>query len=619
MSKSINVDFVTRQIEVDTDGKEYYVSAAVAAKDAEQSMLSAQNAAKEVKEIYGDGNFTPLSDLLGGLGTKLKRWGAIFANKVFASNLPIVYNSVAEMKADTMLWEGMNTKTLGYYAPNDGGCASYLIRAKTDSDVNDGGSIHELSNGLVAELIVENGTVCPEQFGAKGDGVSDDANAIQLAANCIYNVVFSKSKTYKIDNGVVLKNNKEYDFNYCKLICNAAIRNEYNITDSDTCIKHYLATSDMPLYYDSRQDYVAGYVTRCVNGTDIVDNPLGNYTYDLTKYELNHITIKNVGEIDCNNADLIPFYIYYASVRLSNVEIKDSRKNQYLFFLEGCVDSIIENCNINVPQKPIDKEMYPFMVRCCTNTLFTNCNINNDVWHCISTGGNKGVSVGTKYVNCALLGSYLLSIGEHENTTNSVIENCIMTGAWTSAEKIIDTVFLQDLKLFGRFDNGKNFARSILIDNCKISNNSSQNLYYANSSKEFWDKITVRNCEFDVLSIDGYTNNPVLTSFAINEYLVENCYIKNNLTFVDLDIVSIPKYVALNTAVKGNISQGLWETSELNDCIVSGCICDGNIISRGTVINSIANRLYCWAGINNIFKTSKTVKRLDVNNTNISV
>lgn len=135
---------------------------------ANEQAVNAQNAAKEVKEIYGDGNFTPLSDLLGGLGTKLKRWGAIFANKVFASNLPIVYNSVAEMKADAMLWEGMNTKTLGYYTPNDGGGASYLIRAKTDADVVDGGSLHVLSSGLVAELIIENGAVCPEQFGAIG-------------------------------------------------------------------------------------------------------------------------------------------------------------------------------------------------------------------------------------------------------------------------------------------------------------------------------------------------------------------------------------------------------------------------------------------------------------------
>ena len=51
MSKSVNVDFVTRQIEVDTDGKEYYVSAAVAAKDAEQSMLNAQNAANAAEKI----------------------------------------------------------------------------------------------------------------------------------------------------------------------------------------------------------------------------------------------------------------------------------------------------------------------------------------------------------------------------------------------------------------------------------------------------------------------------------------------------------------------------------------------------------------------------------------
>lgn len=54
MSKSVNVDFVTRQIEVDTDGKEYYVSAAVAAKDAEQSMLSAQNAANTAEKIATD-------------------------------------------------------------------------------------------------------------------------------------------------------------------------------------------------------------------------------------------------------------------------------------------------------------------------------------------------------------------------------------------------------------------------------------------------------------------------------------------------------------------------------------------------------------------------------------
>lgn len=54
MSKQVNVDFVTRQIEVDTDGKEHFISAAMAAKDAEASMLNAQNAANEAEKIATD-------------------------------------------------------------------------------------------------------------------------------------------------------------------------------------------------------------------------------------------------------------------------------------------------------------------------------------------------------------------------------------------------------------------------------------------------------------------------------------------------------------------------------------------------------------------------------------
>lgn len=54
MSKQVNVDFVTRQIKVDTDGKEYFISAAMAAKDAEASMLNAQNAANTAEKIATD-------------------------------------------------------------------------------------------------------------------------------------------------------------------------------------------------------------------------------------------------------------------------------------------------------------------------------------------------------------------------------------------------------------------------------------------------------------------------------------------------------------------------------------------------------------------------------------
>ena len=82
---------------------------------------TAKKSAEEIKKIYDSGGLTPITDLAGSIGTALKRWGYIFANKVFAMNLPIVYKSVAEMKADNLLSAGMTACTLGYYSPNDGG------------------------------------------------------------------------------------------------------------------------------------------------------------------------------------------------------------------------------------------------------------------------------------------------------------------------------------------------------------------------------------------------------------------------------------------------------------------------------------------------------------------
>ena len=156
---------------------------------------------EQIKELA---NETPQLPEIVDARQGFETLGLIIKQKIYH------FSNVAQMKNCLTLASGDVCRTLGYYDENDGGAGEYKI-VNDITLVDNGGSIHNLTNGLKAVLIVKN-FVNVRQFGAKGDNIADDTSFIQNALNS-KSKVFVPKGTYLIRN-ITLNDRQEFFGSY---------------------------------------------------------------------------------------------------------------------------------------------------------------------------------------------------------------------------------------------------------------------------------------------------------------------------------------------------------------------------------------------------------------------
>lgn len=241
---------------------------------------------KKLDVVYYQGSsFVAINDSIGQLPTNAEYWDCI----ALGTLKQFTYDSVAEMKADNTLKDGMFAKTVGYYEANDGGAASYKITSEeSETDYQE-----ELENGLYATLIKNNGYVNVKQCGAYGDGVHDDTVAIQKAIDLFENVFLDKG-IYLVSDSITMNS-----YN----ILRGSNKNESIIKAIP--LKSFNIITNEDLYYTNISNLT-------IDGDIHIGGEVVNTEYSINGIFLNYITTKDgfnkINDVEiknCSNTGLL--------------------------------------------------------------------------------------------------------------------------------------------------------------------------------------------------------------------------------------------------------------------------------------------------------------------------
>ena len=231
-------------------------------------------------------------------------------------------------------------------------------------------------------------TITPELFGAKGDGVTDDTEAIKLTFNKAREldkeIKFPNSKTYIVNESININYPLNVDFNNCKFICQSKMDEFYLLDINNTenvVIKNFKAKSfiDKTLYLDNRNgstpkglgsNVYAVYIRQCKNV--VIENlDIENIT-GIGGFRNEKITIKNYKGYNLE----MPFYfgnVKNLNIDNFNVTFNDTGVSYFYhgFYFNHVMENVkIQNGEINNP--------YTETVSDCFNFLTSNDKVDGE-------------------------------------------------------------------------------------------------------------------------------------------------------------------------------------------------------------------------------------------------
>ena len=358
-------------------------------------------------------------------------------------------------------------------APSDLGTAGQLLRSKGNgltewADVGnptDAQTAQAVSDWLDAHpeatTTVQDGSltlpkfkpgelpfVTPEQFGAEGDGVTDDTSAWQSAVDSGYNVRATKA-LYKCGQ-ITVSNNITIDCNHADFICTDKYLFDCEgevvdtISDADYTANQtygitnagYSGYSGFAMlrgdnnFEESRAYYRGGFAALFDQG-----KMSGVYPVDVTNLSIDIIdpitvVIENVGKIEHTMTTDISIrsinIVYGLGCVVKNSQMGNSNGYNIIVF-EKCLNCIAENIYINRNLlTPDSNQSYPLGWFDSSYCVARDCTLINNKWHAITTG-NIYLCYHNVVDNCKLFSAGQYAYCDHQNGAGTIIRDSVIS------------------------------------------------------------------------------------------------------------------------------------------------------------------------------------------------